>query len=154
HVLATQTLWLKKPRQMRVTVTGRLAAQVFAKDLILALIAKIGAGGASGCVIEYAGPAIRGLTIEARLTVCNMSIEAAARAGLVAPDDATFQYLAGRHYAPASAQWDAALATWRDLPSDDSAKFDAEIELDGGALAPMVTWGTSPQDAAPIDGRV
>ncbi|HLJ19092.1 MAG TPA: aconitase family protein, partial [Stellaceae bacterium] len=121
---------------------------------ILAIIAKIGADGAVGHAIEYAGSAIRGLSIEGRLTVCNMSIEAGARAGMVAPDDTTIAYLEGRPYAPKGAQWDQAVAFWHSLPSDAGARFDSEIALDAASIAPMVTWGTSPQDAAPITGRV
>ena len=154
HVLATQTIWQHKPRSMRINATGRLPAGVYAKDFILALIAKIGVAAGVGCVIEYAGAAMRALSVEARLTVCNMSIEAGARAGMIAPDDTTFQYLSGRPYAPTGRDWDAALAHWRTLPSDPGAKFDREVEIDASALAPMATWGVSPQDAAPIDGRV
>jgi 3-isopropylmalate/(R)-2-methylmalate dehydratase large subunit len=154
HVLATQTLWQAKPRAMRITVTGALAAGVAAKDLILAIIARIGAGGGTGHVIEYAGPAIAALSIEARLTLCNMSIEAGARAGMVAPDDTTYAYLKGRPFAPAGAAWDQALAYWRSLPSDPGAAFDHEVTLDAGAIGPMVTWGLSPETALPIGGAV
>jgi 3-isopropylmalate/(R)-2-methylmalate dehydratase large subunit len=154
HVLATQTLWQSKPRNMRVTVDGELAAGVHAKDVILAIIAKIGAAGGTGHVIEYAGSTIRSLTIEGRLTVCNMSIEAGARAGMVAPDDATYQYLNGRPYAPKGANWDKALASWRRLPSDQDAQFDREVHLDAALIVPMVTWGTSPESAAPITDPV
>ena len=154
HVLATQTLWQRKPKAKRITVHGTLGAGVTAKDVILAIIAKIGADGAVGHAIEYAGSAIRGLSIEGRLTVCNMSIEAGARAGMVAPDDTTIAYLEGRPYAPKDAQWERAIAFWRSLPSDAEARFDSEVALDAAAIAPMVTWGTSPQDAAPITGRV
>ncbi len=154
HVLATQTLWQSKPRNMRVTVDGTLAPGVHAKDVILAIIAKIGAAGGTGHVIEYAGSTIRGLSIEGRLTVCNMSIEAGARAGMIAPDDTTFEYLQGRPYAPKGADWDKALATWRGLPSDPDARFDREAHLDADDIAPMVTWGTSPEAAAPITGEV
>jgi 3-isopropylmalate/(R)-2-methylmalate dehydratase large subunit len=153
-VLATQTLWQSKPRNMRVTVEGNLGPGVHAKDVILAIIAKIGAAGGTGHVIEYAGSTIRGLSIEGRLTVCNMSIEAGARAGMVAPDDTTFDYLHGRPYAPKGADWDKALATWRGLPSDSDACFDREAHLNAGDIAPMVTWGTSPEAAAPITGEV
>jgi len=139
---------------MRIRVEGALGPGVTAKDVILAIIAKIGAGGAVGHAIEYAGSAIRGLSMEGRLTLCNMSIEAGARAGMVAPDDTTFAYLEGRPFAPKGAQWEAALRFWRTRPSDDDARFDREVELDGVAIAPMVTWGTSPEDAAPITGRV
>jgi 3-isopropylmalate/(R)-2-methylmalate dehydratase large subunit len=127
---------------------------VSAKDVILAIIAKIGAGGAVGHVIEYAGSAIRAMSVEERLTVCNMSIEAGARAGMVAPDDTTFQYLKGRPFAPKAAQWDQALYYWRTLPSDPDASFDAEVSLKAEDLQPMVTWGTSPENALPIGGVV
>jgi len=154
HVLATQTLWQKKPRSMRITVDGELAPGVHAKDVILAIIAKISAAGGTGHAIEYAGSTIRSLSIEGRLTVCNMSIEAGARAGMVAPDDVTFEYLKGRPYAPKGADWDKALAFWRTLPTDDGASFDREVHLDATEIAPMVTWGTSPEAAAPITGHV
>ena len=154
HVLATQTLWQPKPRTMRATLSGRLGFGVVAKDLILAIIAEIGAGGASGHVVEYAGPAIEGLSMEGRMTVCNMSIEAGAKAGMIAPDDATLSYLEGRPYAPEGEHWRKAETYWRSLPSDARAEFDREIGLDAGDVAPMVTWGTSPEDAAPITGRV
>ena len=150
HVLATQALWQSKAKNMRVSVDGVLAAGVHAKDVILAIIAKIGAGGGTGHVIEYAGSTIRSLSIEGRLTVCNMSIEAGARAGMVAPDDTTYQYLQGRPYAPKGADWDRALAGWRTLPSQEDAQFDREAHLDAAQIAPMVTWGTSPAAAAPI----
>jgi 3-isopropylmalate/(R)-2-methylmalate dehydratase large subunit len=152
HVLATQTLWQRKPKTMRITVDGRLGAGVSAKDVILAIIARIGAAGATGHVIEYAGSAITGLSMEGRLTLCNMSIEAGGRAGMVAPDETAFAYLAGRPYVPED--WEAALARWRALPSDPGAAFDAEVALDGGAIEPMVTWGNSPEDALPIGGVV
>src|SRR5262245_64341725 len=129
HVLATQTLWQKKPRSMRITVDGALRSEEHAKDIILAIIAKISAAGGSGHVIEYAGSTIRALSIEGRLTVCNMSIEAGARAGMVAPDDTTFEYLSGRPYAPKGADWEQALAGWRRLPSDQEAQFDREAHL-------------------------
>ena len=154
HILATQTLWQRKPKTMRITVDGRLAPGVTAKDVILAIIGRIGTAGATGHVIEYAGSVIRGLTMEGRLTVCNMSIEAGARAGMVAPDETTFAYLTGRPYAPKGEEWDRAVARWRKLPSDADAVFDREIAIEGPEIAPMVTWGTSPQDVAPIDGVV
>ena len=154
HVLATQTLWARRAKTLRITVNGRLAPGVHSKDIILAIIAKIGADGGAGHALEYAGPAIRALSMEARLTICNMSIEAGARCGMIAPDDTTFQYLHGRPFAPKGADWDRALARWRALPSDADAHFDRELELDAGALAPMVTWGTSPQDAAPVTAAV
>ena len=154
HVLATQTLWQPKPKTMRATLSGRLGFGVVAKDLILAIIAEIGAGGASGHVVEYTGSAIEGLSMEGRMTVCNMSIEAGAKAGMIAPDDATLSYLEGRPYAPEGEQWRKAETYWRSLPSDAQAEFDREVGLDAGDVAPMVTWGTSPEDAAPITGRV
>ena len=154
HVLATQSLWQRKPATLRIRIDGRLGNGVSAKDLILALIAKIGAAGAVGHVIEYAGSTIRALSMEGRLTVCNMSIEAGARAGMVSPDDSTFQYLAGKPYAPKAAAWESALGKWRALASDEDAAFDREASLDAAAVAPMVTWGTSPEDALPIDARV
>ena len=154
HVLATQTLWQTRPRTMRIRVDGRLGAGATPKDVALAIIARIGAGGAVGHVIEYAGEVFRAMSVEGRLTVCNMSIEAGARSGLVAPDDTTFAFIAGRPLAPRGAEWDRALAAWRALPSDEGARFDSEVALDGGAIAPMVTWGTSPEDARPIDAVV
>jgi 3-isopropylmalate/(R)-2-methylmalate dehydratase large subunit len=154
HVMATQTLWQRRPKTMRISVEGKLTRGVFAKDIILAIIAKIGAAGATGHVIEYAGSAIRGLSMEGRLTVCNMSIEAGARAGMIAPDATTFAYLEGRPFAPKGAAWESALAYWRALPSDTGARFDDEVALDAAEIAPMATWGTSPEHAAPITGRV
>jgi 3-isopropylmalate/(R)-2-methylmalate dehydratase large subunit len=154
HVLATQCVWQKKPRAMRVTVDGRRGFGVSAKDVILSIIARIGAGGGAGHAVEYAGPVIAGMTMEERLTLCNMSIEGGARSGMVAPDDTTYAYLEGRPYAPRGPQWAQALAFWRSVPSDPDAVFDREVSLDGGAIAPTVTWGTSPQDALPITGRV
>ncbi len=154
HVLATQTLWQSKPRTMRISVEGRLSPGITAKDVILAIIAHIGAAGGTGHVLEYAGSAIRSLSIEGRMTLCNMSIEAGARAGMVAPDEATFAYLHGRPYAPKGADWDRAVAFWRTLPSDADATFDREVALDAAAIAPMVTWGTSPEDALPVTGRI
>src|SRR5438034_9102994 len=154
HVMATQTLWQKKPRVMRITVEGRLAAGVTAKDVILAIIAEISAGGGVGHAIEYAGSTMRAMSMDERMTVCNMSIEAGARAGMVAPDETTFAYLEGRPFAPRRDAWGAALASWRALPSDPGAPFDREVELAASAIAPTVTWGTSPQDALPITGRV
>jgi 3-isopropylmalate/(R)-2-methylmalate dehydratase large subunit len=143
-----------RPKTFRITVEGRRAPGIGAKDVILAIIGKIGAGGATGHAIEYAGPMVAGLSIEERLTVCNMSIEAGARCGMVAPDDKTFAYLEGRPYAPKGRDWAAALDYWRTLPSDPSAPFDREITIDGNAIEPMVTWGTSPENAIPISGRV
>ena len=154
HVLATQSLWQRKPKTMRICIDGRLGAGVSAKDLILAIIARIGAAGATGHVIEYAGSTIAGMSMEGRLTVCNMSIEAGARAGMIAPDDATFSYLAGRPFAPAGADWDRLVARWRTLPSDAGATFDREVSLNATEIAPMVTWGNSPEEAVPITARV
>ena len=154
HVMTTQTLWQKKPKVMRITVDGRLSPGVTAKDVILAIIATIGAGGGVGHVIEYAGPVVRAMTMDERMTVCNMSIEAGARAGMVAPDETTFAYLEGRPFTPTGEAWAEALADWKTLPSDAGATFDREVTLDGGEIAPTVTWGTSPQDALPITARV
>ncbi len=154
HVLASQSIWQRKPKTLRVSVDGNLQDGVAPKDVVLAIIATIGAAGASGHVIEYAGSAVTSLSIEGRLTVCNMSIEAGARAGLVAPDDATFEYLAGRPFAPRDAQWDREIARWRALPTDAGASFDREVSLRAGEIVPMVTWGTSPENAIPITGRV
>jgi 3-isopropylmalate/(R)-2-methylmalate dehydratase large subunit len=154
HVLATQAIWQRVPKTMRITVEGRLGRHVEAKDVVLAIIATIGAAGAAGHVIEYAGPAIASLSLEGRLTVCNMSIEAGARAGMIAPDDTTFAYLAGRPRAPRGEQWRRAVARWRALASDAGAVFDREVSIDAAQIAPMVTWGTSPEDAIPITGRV
>jgi 3-isopropylmalate/(R)-2-methylmalate dehydratase large subunit len=154
HVLATQSLWQRKPNNMRIVVDGTLAHGVHAKDVILAIIARIGAAGGVGHVIEYAGSTIRAFGIEGRLTICNMSIEAGARAGMVAPDDTTFAYLHGRPYAPKGADWDTAVAYWGTLASDADAQFDREVSLDAAEIAPMVTWGTSPEAAAPITERV
>jgi len=154
QVLATQCLWQKKPKTLRVTVDGAIPSGVTAKDIVLAIIAKIGTAGATGHAIEYAGSAIRALSIEGRLTVCNMSIEAGARAGMIAPDDTTYAYLAGREFAPKGAQWERALQFWRSLPGDDYANFDREVTLHATELAPMVTWGTSPEEAAPVTAAV
>jgi 3-isopropylmalate/(R)-2-methylmalate dehydratase large subunit len=154
HVLATQTLLTTRAKNMRITVDGKLPLGVTAKDMILAIIARIGTAGGTGYVIEYAGEAIRALSMEGRMTVCNMSIEAGARAGLIAPDDATFDYLRGRPRAPKGAAWEAAIRYWRTLKSDDSAKFDLEVPLSAGDIAPMVTWGTSPEQALPVTGAV
>src|SRR5499426_2354323 len=154
HVLATQSLPQARPADMAVTVTGTLPNGVTAKDLILAVIARIGTGGGAGHVIEYRGEAIQRLSVEGRMTVCNMSIEAGARAGLVAPDETTHRYLAGRPRAPQGAAWDAALDYWRTLPTDPGAVFDREVTLDGSALTPFVTWGTNPGQAAPLSSAV
>jgi 3-isopropylmalate/(R)-2-methylmalate dehydratase large subunit len=150
HVLATQTLPQARPADMAVNVTGELPYGVTAKDLILAVIAKIGTGGGTGHVIEYRGDAIAGLSMDGRMTVCNMSIEAGARAGLIAPDETTFRYLHGRPRAPQGAAWDAALEHWRSLPTDPDAVFDREVTLDAAALTPFVTWGTNPAQAGPL----
>ncbi|HET7399232.1 MAG TPA: 3-isopropylmalate dehydratase large subunit [Intrasporangium sp.] len=154
HVLATQTLPLKPFRTLAVNVRGRLADGVTAKDIILALIAQIGTAGGQGYVIEYRGEAIEALSMEARMTVCNMSIEAGARAGMIAPDDVTFDYLAGRPHAPHGADWDAAVKEWRTLRSDDDAVFDAEVDIDASSLTPFVTWGTNPGQGLPLDASV
>ena len=154
HVLSTQTLVQKRPKNMRVAVDGDLAPGVTAKDMILAIIGTIGTAGGTGHVIEYVGSAIRGLTMEGRMTVCNMTIEGGARAGLIAADETTFAYVKGRPMAPSEDQWEAALKYWRSLPSDAGAAYDKDISLDAETIAPHVTWGTSPEDVAPIDGRV
>jgi 3-isopropylmalate/(R)-2-methylmalate dehydratase large subunit len=154
HVLATQTLIQKPAKNMRITVEGALPAGVTAKDLVLAIIGRIGTAGGTGHVIEYAGSAIRSLSMEGRMTVCNMSIEAGARAGLIAPDETTYAYVRGRPHAPKAGQWEAALANWRTLPSDPDAVYDREVTIDAATLVPHVTWGTSPQDVAPITGHV
>jgi 3-isopropylmalate/(R)-2-methylmalate dehydratase large subunit len=137
-----------------VTVNGRLAPGIAAKDVVLAIIARIGADGATGHAIEFAGPAIRALSMEGRLTLCNMSIEAGARSGMIAPDETTFEYVKGRPYSPKEAAFDEAVGAWSALTTDEGAKFDREVELDAAAIAPIVTWGTSPQDALPIDASV
>ncbi|MEW6453297.1 MAG: 3-isopropylmalate dehydratase large subunit [Pseudomonadota bacterium] len=154
HVLMTQTIWQKKPKRMRVTVDGATAPGIAGKDIALAIIAHIGADGATGCAVEYAGAAIRALSIEGRLTLCNMSIEAGARCGMVAPDETTFAYLKGRPYAPKGSAFDKAVEEWSALKSDRDAVFEQEVTLDAAAIAPVVTWGTSPEDALPIDASV
>ena len=154
HVLATQTLIQRPARNMRIEVDGALPEGCTAKDLVLAIIGRIGTAGGTGHVIEYAGRAVRELSMEGRMTVCNMSIEAGARAGLIAPDDTTFGYLKGRPHAPKGAAWDAAVAVWRRLPTDEGAEYDREVVLRADEIVPHVTWGTSPQDALPISGRV
>jgi 3-isopropylmalate/(R)-2-methylmalate dehydratase large subunit len=154
HVIATQTVWMKRARTMRVTVDGVLPPSVTAKDVILAIIAQIGIGGGAGYAVEYAGSTIRAMSMESRFTVCNMSIEAGARIGMIAPDDVTFEHLAKAERAPKGERWDEAVSYWRTLPSSENAVFDREIRLDASKLAPMVTWGTSPEDCAPIDGEV
>jgi 3-isopropylmalate/(R)-2-methylmalate dehydratase large subunit len=154
HVLATQTLPLKPFKTLAVNVEGALDDGVTAKDLILAVIAQIGTGGGQGYVIEYRGEAVRALSMEARMTVCNMSIEAGARAGMIAPDETTFAYLQGRPHAPRGADWDAAVDYWRSLATDDDAAFDAEIVIDASSLTPFVTWGTNPGQGAPLGAAV
>jgi len=151
HVLMTQTIWQKKPKPMRVDVDGVLAPGISAKDIVLAIIASIGADGATGCAVEFAGSAIRALSMEGRLTLCNMSIEAGGRCGMVAPDAVTFAYLKDRPYAPTGAAFEQALEPWSRLASDEGAAFDREVALEAAAIAPIVTWGTSPQDALPIN---
>lgn len=154
HVLATQTLPLKPFKTMAVNVTGELQDGVTAKDLILAIIAKIGTGGGQGHVIEYRGEAIEKLSMEARMTICNMSIEAGARAGMIAPDETTFEYLKGRPHAPQGEQWDEAVEYWKSLVTEDDAKFDKVVEIDGSALTPFVTWGTNPGQGVPLGETV
>lgn len=154
HVLATQTIWQKKPAALRITVTGKLGPGVGAKDLALAWIAKLGADGARGHAIEYAGDAIRALSMEGRMTLCNLSIEGGARFGMVAPDDVTSDYLKGRPFAPAGADWERAVAEWSKLPSDADARFAREVTLDAAEIAPIVTWGTSPEDALPVTATI
>jgi 3-isopropylmalate/(R)-2-methylmalate dehydratase large subunit len=154
HVLATQTLPLKPFRTLAVNVDGVLPDEVTAKDIVLAVIARIGTGGGQGCVIEYRGSAIEALSMEARMTVCNMSIEAGARAGMIAPDQTTLDYLQGRPHAPTGEEWDAAVAEWTGLRSDDDAVFDAEVHLDAAELSPFVTWGTNPGQGLPLSASV
>ena len=154
HVLATQTLIQKPAKNMRITVDGALADGVTAKDVILAIIGKIGTAGGTGHVIEFAGSAIRGLSMEGRMTVCNMAIEAGARAGMIAPDETTFAYLQDRPMTPKGEHWDKAVAYWRGLPSDEGARYDSEIAMAAEDIAPTVTWGTSPEDAIAINGVV
>jgi 3-isopropylmalate/(R)-2-methylmalate dehydratase large subunit len=154
HVLATQTLPLRPLRTMAVTVPGELPEGVTAKDVILALIARIGTGGGQGHVVEYRGESVEAMSMEARMTMCNMSIEAGARAGMVAPDETTFAYLKGREHAPADAEWDAALAHWRTLRTEPGADFDREVALEAAELSPFVTWGTNPGQGVPLGGRV
>jgi 3-isopropylmalate/(R)-2-methylmalate dehydratase large subunit len=154
HVLMTQTIWQRRPKRMRITVDGKAAPGIGAKDIVLAIIAKIGADGATSHAVEFTGPAIRALSIEGRLTLCNMSIEAGARCGMVAPDQETFAYVNGRPFAPKGTAFDQAVEAWSELNTDDGAEFDREVLLDATAIAPVVTWGTSPQHALPIDGSV
>ncbi|HEX4489281.1 MAG TPA: 3-isopropylmalate dehydratase large subunit [Terriglobales bacterium] len=154
HVMATQCLPQRKPKTMQIHVSGKLAEGVSAKDLILGIIGQIGTDGATGYVVEYAGEAVRGLSMEGRMTLCNMSIEAGARAGMVAPDETTFAYMKGRRFAPHGANWDKAVAHWRTLPSDEGAKFDKVVEIDAAKLVPFVTWGTNPGMVVPINGEI
>lgn len=154
HVLATQTLALKRPKTMAITVDGTLKPGVTSKDIILAIIAKISTGGGQGYVIEYRGSAIRALSMEARMTICNMSIEAGARAGLIAPDETTFAYLKGKPHAPEGADWDKAVAYWSSLPSDPDARFDTEVILNADEIEPFVTWGTNPGQGLPLNREV
>ncbi len=154
HVLATQCLWLRRPRTMRITVEGVLSPYVSAKDMILSIIGRIGANGGTGHVIEYAGSTVRGLSMEGRLTLCNMTIEAGARAGMVAPDETTFAYLAGRPYAPHGTDMEKAVRNWRRLVTDDDAVFDRELSVDAAEIVPTVTWGTSPETALPVTDRI
>src|SRR5712691_6907634 len=154
HVLATQCLPQRKPKTMLIHVSGKLGEGVSAKDLALGIIGKIGTDGATGHVIEYAGEAVRALSVEGRMTLCNMSIEGGARAGLVAPDETTIAYMKGRRFAPHGTDWEAAVARWRTLPSDPGAKYDTVVEIDASELAPFVTWGTNPGMVVPITSRV
>ena len=154
HVLATQTLIQQRPKNMRISVTGKLGFGVEAKDIILTVVGKLGIAGGNGHIIEYAGDAIKGLSMEGRMTVCNMSIEAGARAGLVAPDETTFEYLKGKPMVPKGGTWEQAVATWRTLPSDEGAQYDTEVALDASDIAPQVTWGTNPEEVLPVTGRV
>src|SRR3954447_22841826 len=154
HVLATQTLPQSTPKTFRISVEGKLPTGVTAKDVILAIIGQIGTDGATGCVIEYAGSAIRALSMEGRMTICNMSIEAGARAGMIAPDETTFAYLKGRRFSPKGEAWDKAVEEWRKLPTDPGAKFDRELGIDAATLVPYVSWGTSPGMVAPVTAAV
>jgi 3-isopropylmalate/(R)-2-methylmalate dehydratase large subunit len=154
HVLATQTLPQRKPRTMAVNVNGELPPGVTAKDVVLALIAKVGTGGGQGYVAEYRGPAIEKMSMEARMTICNMSIEWGAKAGIIAPDETTFEYLKGRPHAPQGADWDAAVEYWKSLRTDEGATFDAEVDLDADELTPFVTWGTNPGQGVPLSASV
>ncbi len=154
HVLMTQCLLQSRPKTMAIRIGGRLHPGVTAKDLILAIIARIGVAGGTGHVLEYTGEAVRALSMEERMTVCNMSIEAGARAGMIEPDDATFEYLAGRPHAPREGAWDRALEAWRRLPGDEGARFDREVSIDASDLAPMITYGTNPGMAVPVSGVV
>jgi 3-isopropylmalate/(R)-2-methylmalate dehydratase large subunit len=154
HILATQSLWFRKPKTLRVTVEGERPPGVTAKDVVLAVVGKVGLSGGSGHVIEFAGSTIRALTMDDRMTVCNMAIEMGARSGMIAPDETTFAYLKGRQFAPSPEQWEKAVAFWRTVPSDDGAVFDKEVTLSAKDIAPMVTWGNLPEHALPITARV
>ena len=154
HVLASQTLIQQPAKNMKISVNGNLKSGVTAKDIILHIIGVIGTAGGTGYVIEYTGKAIQSLSMEGRMTICNMSIEAGARAGLIAPDEKTFNYIKGRPYAPKGEDWDKALAFWKSLPSDENASYDKEININAEDITPQITWGTSPQDVAPINGKV
>jgi len=154
HVLATQTMIQTKAKNMRVTVDGELPVGVTAKDMILAIIGEIGTAGGTGCVVEFAGEAVRSLSVEGRMTMCNMTIEAGARAGLIAPDEKTFEYLKGRPKSPKGSTWEASVECWKTLKTDNDASFDIEVTLQGGDIIPQVTWGTSPEDVLPITERV
>ena len=154
HVLATQTLQQRKAKNMLVKVNGRLGTGITAKDMVLAIIGKIGTAGGTGYTIEFAGDAVQALSIEGRMTVCNMAIEAGARAGIVAVDDLTIEYLEGRPFAPKGEQWEQAVSAWRDLHSDADAEFDKVVELEGSEIEPQVSWGTSPEMVAPVKARV
>jgi 3-isopropylmalate/(R)-2-methylmalate dehydratase large subunit len=155
HVLATQMIWQReKPANLRITMEGELGCGVCAKDVILAIIQRIGVGGGVGHVIEYAGSTIRAMSMEARMTVCNMSIEAGARAGMIAPDETTFAYMEGRPYAPRGAAWDEALACWKALPTDEGAVYAREVSMDAARIEPMVTWGTNPEQVLPVSARI
>ena len=154
HVLATQTIWQEKPKQMRINIEGELGYGVTAKDVILAVIGEIGTAGGTGYAIEYAGSAIDAMSMEGRMTMSNMTIEAGARFGLMPIDEATIEYVKGRPYAPSGEKWDLALAAWRDMNSDADAHFDREVTLDAAEIAPMVSWGTSPQDVIQVTGNV
>ena len=154
HVLATQTMIQTKAKNMRVTVDGELPIGVTAKDMILVIIGEVGTAGGTGCVVEFAGEAVRSLSVEGRMTMCNMTIEAGARAGLIAPDEKTFEYLKGRPKSPKGSTWEASVEYWKTLKTDNDASFDIEVTLQGGDIIPQVTWGTSPEDVLPITGRV
>ena len=154
HVLATQTVWQKKPKRMRIAIEGRLGPAVGAKDVALAWIARLGADGARGHAIEYAGPVVRALSVEGRMTLCNLSIEGGARLGMVAPDETVFDWLRGRPFAPHGSDWERALEQWSGLASDADARFDREESIDAGTIAPIVTWGTSPEEALPVTGTI